>query len=255
MIDPGIPDTKHRRTRLRIAISIGAGVALLQLLAFSLIAYRAYASLISEASPLKMPFVQFSFLCRDQIIFPVNGGAKFSGNKVMLTQVDSLRNIDLRTGEAHDEKLPVTVYPAGFVCSEQKNWTFGQGNTVVESDGTSTTTWKTTRAVVGGINLPFLYEDRPALIEHDSAGRHQLLVLTDREWEVRGEIALPGADRSWVDDGATGKKVLLPRTSANDSDQKSKETSPQIVWDQGRTFVLIPDSGTGASFREGCDFV
>lgn len=254
-MDPAVPEGEVRSRRLKTAILVGLAVTAAQFLPFALIAYRAYVSVGSESSPLRVPLVLFSFLHRGQIVYPVLGGIKFGYRNFSFTEVQSLRHVDLADGQVRDTMFPIVVNPTGIVSNQDRLWCFGRANEVYETDGTDISNWKTQRTLKLGAIFPFLYEDRPAVIERSPNGRFLLFVLTDREWESRGEIAIPGADRSWITDEQSGRKVLIPRTCASDMELKSKEIVPQIVSANGRIHQFIPDSGSGACYRAGFDFV
>jgi len=147
----------------------------------------------------------------------------------------SVRAFDLDTGRVRDTEFAPP--DSGWVTDGEHLWSIGLKE-IVETDGTTSKTFRPNR----GLNeLPFrefLYDGKPAVIDRtvtlQGIRSYHLLVLTDGDWRDVGRIATPGSNRVWMTPDSGEEPTLLPRTSELNSftrfDAEQMTVIPCATW-------------------------
>jgi|GEM_PF-1796070 uncharacterized RDD family membrane protein YckC len=189
--------------RLPMAIALGLFVGLTHLGAFTATCFTIGKDLwLSVQRPME-PDVRFAQLFRGELVIP-----HFMSGRGNLMD---LRFVDLKTGTVRATGFP-GVEARGLVTDGKTLWAIGIDDQIYETDGTTAETYRTKQKIAA--NMPgwdpaFLYEGCPAIIAHDDTNIARLLVLVDRDWEDRGQIALPRVDRVWTVDDQTGQPTMV----------------------------------------------
>jgi hypothetical protein len=164
-----------------------------------------------------------------------------------------IRAIDIDSGRERLTDLPVGLPWYGWLTDGRLLW-IASADRVVVFDGKTRTNYRPRRKLTGHTCKIFLYEGTPAIIEND--GLYRLLVFTNGEWEVRGELTLPGTGRSWAKSEIDSEEHLVslaenPRTNAKNDSEFVSVTS---VDDRIHLIHFGSESGVIA-YREGLEFV
>jgi uncharacterized RDD family membrane protein YckC len=254
--------TKSSKNRVSIALALGFFAVLAQLGAFTAIGMNAWNDLTSPtSSSLTLPLTISSEPLRGELVYPVLR-MKFLGRAVIPGGIACFRCFDPQTGKQREipgANVDLTITGA-WVGNGERMWAMG-GGTVCETDGRTVVEYEPKRLL--GVKATtsmiqkdsFIHEGRPFIIDTEPNGNFRLLALIDREWVDQGQIAFPGADRSLTVDERTGNTVLVPRTSANSTDNGKSFSEIQVFSSNGRIHLFQSCGGAHVCYREGFDFV
>lgn len=246
--------------RLPMVITLGMFVVLAQLGCLVAIGFYSWRELFSPASPFgDYPDIYSAVIFRGEVYYRVLD-MKTNGNR------ERVRAFDLKTGHARDAFTPQFLTNRGWVADGQRLWGIGDRE-IMETDGTTSVTHRPKRLLntTSGMAGAFLYEGHPAILDRDASDADRLLVLVDGEWEDKGQVAMPGANRVWAFDEQRGENVLVPRTSDNSTTTKAagawRWTRVVLAGGEYHLFQVEfstaprPAASGGVLYRKGFDFV
>ena len=253
---PGFAMTHRSTNRLSMAIVLGVFVTLAQIGAFTAIGIWAWHDLVSPSSSrLRYPLIPGSQVFRGEVVIPVCT-LNATANRIQSGKAVCFRCIDLQTGRSREIEIPNAMTLQGLVSSGERMWCFA-AREIFEFDGTTLVKLETRRSLGIQVSSPFLYEGNPALIDRDAEGNDRLLVLVDSDWQDKGQVVLPGANRKWTVDEQTGQSTLVPRTSADSLGRGPGWLQVHVFAVRGQYHVLQIQDAPPASvcYRVGFDFV
>ena len=246
--------TNRPSNRVSIALAIGFFAVLGQLGAFAAIASNAWDDLTSPSKRgLTIPFTPFAQAIRDELVFPVIS-LKVVGRSFGPTTLVCLRAVDLQTGNTRDILADGVDLTRDRVSNGEQLWMI-ENRKVFETNGSTVVKYEPKRTLGRHVTSPFIYEGRPALIETDGEEKNQLLVFVDGDWVKKGQIALPGKSRTWTADEPTGNSVLVPRTSANSTEEGTDFSRLRVVACHGMVHLFESNDDSAVCYRAGFDFV
>ncbi len=185
------------------AIGLGLFVVLSQVAAISLLARNGLATLPAKRQ------IQWGYHGRtpNEVLTLRESRA---GTQVVVCE------LDLKSGQLRDVGIEIPTLGANYgVLADKKHvWAIDR-HQVTRTDGHERQDHRPQRPLSAPLSIPFLYEGKPAIIDLDDDGvKYCLLIFHGGQWHRAGEVAIPGMNRNWVKNEATGEFVLQPGVSA-----------------------------------------
>lgn len=174
-------------------------------------------------------------------------------------------NLDTGAFRKTDIVLPEQNNVA-IIVGERRLWAVGEKHVYELDGGTVVRTHPTTASLdaQSTVSREFLltnyFDDDGVLsvVRAEADRRFRLSRLIDGAWTVGPEVVLPGNGRVWVDDVATGRKVVWPRTSSPPSPMMKPASGMMmlsVTKRGGRLDMVFAPGGELIVYRRGFEFL